>query len=255
MPIRAGHDIGRSVAIVFTAALLGLSSPPVALGRPGDPGPAAGDGNAGTAIEAMARPEDRAPAMPGAPQRSPVAGGSDGGDAPAAPASAPGALAGPREKPELMGRFGRNFDVEAAKNGLLAVPLEPATAATPDPETTTAIGGERRVGSGPEGDPADADAGRFLGGGRASWYEHPGRTANGEAYDPDDLTAAHHSLPFGTRVKVVNRDNSRSVVVRITDRTNEHTKAKRDYAIDLSRESARELGIEGIGWVDLYRAD
>ncbi|WP_418292080.1 septal ring lytic transglycosylase RlpA family protein [Methylobacterium durans] len=94
-----------------------------------------------------------------------------------------------------------------------------------------------------------------LGSGRATWYQHPGRTASGERYNPDGFTAAHATLPFGSRVRVVNRTNNRSVVVRITDRTNERTKAKRNYVIDLSRGSARALGIEGIGRVALYRAD
>ena len=160
-----------------------------------------------------------------------------------------------QEKPDLMGRFGRTVDAASALNGLTAVQselsLQPA-----DPDTTSAVVERHQFGSGPEAEPdAGADNPRFLGSGRASWYEHPGRTAGGEKYDPDDLTAAHHSLPFGTRIKVVNQQNHKSVVVRITDRTNEHTKAKRDYAIDLSRESARELGIDGLGMVDLYQVD
>jgi len=89
-----------------------------------------------------------------------------------------------------------------------------------------------------------------LGGGRAVWYQHPGRTASGERFNPNGLTAAHRSLPLGTRVRVVNKTNGRSVVVRINDRM----PAKLNYAIDLSRGSARALGIEGVGSVALYRA-
>ena len=54
--------------------------------------------------------------------------------------------------------------------------------------------------------------------GHASWYMHGRRTANGEAFNPNGLTAAHRSLPFGTRVRVVNEKTGRSVVVRINDR-------------------------------------
>lgn len=90
--------------------------------------------------------------------------------------------------------------------------------------------------------------------GRATWYQHSGRTASGEVYNPDRLTAAHRSLPFGKRVLVVNTRNGRSVVVRITDRTNARMQARRPYVVDLSRGSARAIGIEGVGQVALYEA-
>jgi rare lipoprotein A len=57
--------------------------------------------------------------------------------------------------------------------------------------------------------------------GIASYYahQHDGRrTASGERFDMQELTAAHRTLPFGTRVRVTNLDNGRSVVVRINDR-------------------------------------
>lgn len=54
--------------------------------------------------------------------------------------------------------------------------------------------------------------------GRASWYSLTSTTANGERCNPNALTAAHPSLPFGTKVKVENLRNGRSVVVRINDR-------------------------------------
>jgi rare lipoprotein A len=57
--------------------------------------------------------------------------------------------------------------------------------------------------------------------GVASYYgqKFAGRpTASGERFDPDGLTAAHRSLPFGTKVRVTNLANNRSVVVRINDR-------------------------------------
>src|SRR5579884_4045440 len=57
--------------------------------------------------------------------------------------------------------------------------------------------------------------------GLASWYGHPyhGRpAANGEIYDMESFTAAHRTLPFGTRVRVTNLTNQKTVEVRIIDR-------------------------------------
>lgn len=82
--------------------------------------------------------------------------------------------------------------------------------------------------------------------GWASWYG-PGfdgnLTANGETFDQYDLTAAHPSLPFGTTVRVTNKDNGQSVVVRINDRG--------PYAggrvLDLSKGAAQAIGMIGSG--------
>jgi len=82
--------------------------------------------------------------------------------------------------------------------------------------------------------------------GVASWYGpgfHGRRTASGELYDQDALTAAHPSLPFGTRVRVTNLDNGRAVEVRITDRG----PFVDGRAIDLSRAAARVIGLLGPG--------
>lgn len=77
--------------------------------------------------------------------------------------------------------------------------------------------------------------------GIASWYGaryHGRRTANGERFDMNALTAAHRTLPFGTRVRVTNLGNGRSVVVRINDRG----PFVRGRIIDLSRHAAERLG-------------
>jgi len=79
----------------------------------------------------------------------------------------------------------------------------------------------------------------------ASWYGSGHRTANGERFAPDGLTAAHRSLPFGTRVRVTY--GSRSVVVRINDRG----PFIAGRAIDLSRGAARAIGLSGVGRVHL----
>lgn len=81
--------------------------------------------------------------------------------------------------------------------------------------------------------------------GVASWYG-PGLygnlTANGEVFRPGTLTAAHPSLPMGSRVKVTNRDNGRVAVVRINDRG--------PYIggriIDLAHGAAQQLGVSGL---------
>jgi len=54
--------------------------------------------------------------------------------------------------------------------------------------------------------------------GTASYYKHGSKTANGELFNPNGLTAAHRSLAFGTKVRVTNTRTRKSVVVRINDR-------------------------------------
>ncbi|MCO2685138.1 septal ring lytic transglycosylase RlpA family protein [Pseudomonas aeruginosa] len=78
--------------------------------------------------------------------------------------------------------------------------------------------------------------------GEASYYgsRHAGlRTASGERYNPNAMTAAHRTLPFGARVRVTNLDNRRSVVVRINDRG----PFRRGRIIDVSRKAAEGLGM------------
>lgn len=78
--------------------------------------------------------------------------------------------------------------------------------------------------------------------GLASWYGpgfHGEPTAQGELFDMHALTAAHRSLPLGTRVRVTNLENGRSVVVRINDRG----PYKRGVIIDLSRRAAGQIGM------------
>ncbi|MCJ2011116.1 septal ring lytic transglycosylase RlpA family protein [Methylobacterium sp. J-076] len=87
--------------------------------------------------------------------------------------------------------------------------------------------------------------------GTASWYGSGHRTASGERYNPNGLTAAHRSLPFGTRVRVENRRTGRSVVVRINDRG----PFIHGRIIDLSRGSARALGMGGTTYVSLRVVD
>jgi peptidoglycan lytic transglycosylase len=86
----------------------------------------------------------------------------------------------------------------------------------------------------------------------ASYYgfESGRRTASGERFDPNAMTAAHRTLPFGTLVRVTYR--GRSVVVRINDRgpfLQKRGHFTRD--IDLSQGAARRIGLPGVGQVTI----
>jgi rare lipoprotein A len=84
--------------------------------------------------------------------------------------------------------------------------------------------------------------------GIASVYSYKGgRTASGERMNPSGLIAAHRSLRFGTLVKVTNRRNGRTVVVRIIDRG----PFVRGRVIDLSPAAAQALGFSGLAPVNL----
>ena len=79
--------------------------------------------------------------------------------------------------------------------------------------------------------------------GSASWYALHSKTASGERMNPSAMTAAHRSLPFGTRLKVTNQKNGKAVVVRINDR-GPFIKGR---MLDLSRGAASQLGFIGSG--------
>lgn len=82
--------------------------------------------------------------------------------------------------------------------------------------------------------------------GHASWYGpgfHGRKTANGERFDQNEMTAAHKSLPFGTLVRVIDEKSGNSLLVRINDRG----PYIRGRLLDLSEAAARRLGIKGRG--------
>jgi rare lipoprotein A (peptidoglycan hydrolase) len=99
---------------------------------------------------------------------------------------------------------------------------------------------------GPNRDTATDALGNWPKTGIASWYGgtrwHGHRTSSGAVYDENALTAAHATLPIGSRVRVALAGSDRSVVVTITDRPGTHRRI-----IDLSRGAARELGMLGRG--------
>jgi len=84
-----------------------------------------------------------------------------------------------------------------------------------------------------------AKANAAPGCGHASWYALTSKTASGERMNPAKLTAAHRSLPFGTKVKVTNKRNGKSVVVRINDRG----PFIRGRVIDVSKAAAQNIGM------------
>ena len=79
--------------------------------------------------------------------------------------------------------------------------------------------------------------------GSASWYALSSKTASGERMNASLMTAAHRSLPFGSKVKVTNQRNGKSVVVRINDR-GPFIKGR---VIDLSKAAASKLGFVSSG--------
>lgn len=83
----------------------------------------------------------------------------------------------------------------------------------------------------------------------ASWYGHGARTASGSRFNPDAMTAAHRTLPFGTRVLVRSQSTGRTVQVVINDRG----PFVGGRVIDLARGAATQLGIvgRGVGRVEL----
>ena len=97
---------------------------------------------------------------------------------------------------------------------------------------------------------AASDAGTAIGSGRASYYgrELAGNpTASGEPFDPTDLTAAHRTLPLGTRVRVTHARTGESVVVRVNDRGPFHG----DRVIDVSRAAADAIGLTRAGTAEV----
>jgi rare lipoprotein A len=106
-------------------------------------------------------------------------------------------------------------------SGANAQPSAASAAASAAPATASAAAGET---------------------GKIAWYgrKFAGRkTASGEAFNPEALTMAHKTLPFGTRVKVTNPKNGKSVTVRVNDRG----PTQADRVGDVSYAAARKLGM------------
>jgi rare lipoprotein A len=100
--------------------------------------------------------------------------------------------------------------------------------------------------------PVEKAAGQASSGietGKLAWYGRKfagRRTASGEVYDPDSMTMAHKTLPFGTRVKVTNVENKKSATLRVNDRG----PTQADRVGDVSLAAARQLGMVRSGVID-----
>ena len=114
-----------------------------------------------------------------------------------------------------------------------AITVEPAPAPIPAPEKVEPV------------EAAEPEA-ELIGQGHASYYGNElagNRTANGERFNPQAMTAAHRTLPFGTKLRVTNLSNGKSVVVRINDRG----PFVKKRLIDLSLASARKISMVSAG--------
>jgi rare lipoprotein A len=134
----------------------------------------------------------------------------------------PSRLGAERQAPQDEDKAAREASAQLAAN-------LPPEIVTPKPEIVTPLPEEA------DGDHEDATPET----GRASWYDLPTKTASGEPMDGGALTAAHRTLPLGTKVRVANLDNGRAVVVRINDRG----PFAKNRLIDLSRAAAERLGM------------
>lgn len=157
----------------------------------------------------------------------------------------------------------------AALVALLALPAGPAQAETrADPAFDAQFASYAKLPATPiaaagavdiaaiDSVPEPAETARVIGRGGASYYAtkfQGRRTASGEAFDNGALTAAHRSLPFGSKVRVTNPANGKSVVVRINDRGPFHG----SRVLDMSRAAAEQLGLvaRGHGQVELALVD
>ena len=86
--------------------------------------------------------------------------------------------------------------------------------------------------------------------GKAVWYGgkwHGRKTASGERFNRHAMTAAHRTLPLGSRIRVTNLENQKSVLLRVNDRG--PYGRDRSRVIDVSEAAARRLGFHGRGWV------
>jgi rare lipoprotein A len=133
-----------------------------------------------------------------------------------------------------------------ALTGSLAIAQSPTPAAKTDaPAPAAAVPAPSALAAAPS---APATAGSDAMEGLAAYYSNrlDGRkTASGQVFDQNALTGAHPTLPFGTKVKVTNTKNGRSVVVRINDRG----PTQPGRVIDLSRAAAGKLGMLRAGLV------
>jgi rare lipoprotein A len=122
-----------------------------------------------------------------------------------------------------------------------------ARLATPGHDRTASFPTNRRVAAAkkhtPFVQPKNAAETQIASNGVASFYTEGTRTANGEKFDTNELTAAHPTLPFGTRLRVTNVATGRAVTVRVNDR-GPYVAGR---VVDVSQSAANALGMVGAG--------
>jgi|SRR5690349_24069058 len=118
---------------------------------------------------------------------------------------------------------------------LLAAACTSSTTRAPEEPGTSSAGGGRATGRVQRGKAV------YYGG---KW--HGRKTASGERFNKHAMTAAHRKLPFGTRVRVTNLANGRSVILRINDRG--PWGKDRSRIIDVAEDAAKKLGFHDAGW-------
>jgi rare lipoprotein A len=122
-----------------------------------------------------------------------------------------------------------------------------ARLASPAHDRTASFPTNRRVASAkrhtPFARPKNAADAQIASSGVASFYTEGSRTANGEKFDTNELTAAHPTLPFGTKLRVTNVTTGRAVTVRVNDR-GPYVAGR---IVDVSQSAANALGMVGAG--------
>ncbi|WP_052026821.1 septal ring lytic transglycosylase RlpA family protein [Rhodovulum sp. PH10] len=128
---------------------------------------------------------------------------------------------------------------EAAAEAAAPIEIAPDVAPTPADEGEVAV---PRPNPMRKAMPAVCGTGRLV---RTTFYWQGSHTANGERFDPDGLTAAHRTLPFGTKLRVTNPRTGKTIEVRVNDRG----PFKPGLHLDLSRGAARAIGLTTTGSV------
>lgn len=116
----------------------------------------------------------------------------------------------------------RSAESRADRGSRPSEPASPSASPSASPTTSPQVSKTPEATRSPTKKPSSTKAptGTAVDAGtcKISYYDTGSRTANGESFDPDGLTAAHKTLPFNTRVRVTNLANGKSVIVRINDR-------------------------------------
>lgn len=149
---------------------------------------------------------------------------------------------------QIRGRWIRAAAAAATAFALCAF----ADASTPSSTLATSLADELSVTADAEDAVFASEAElQLIGSGRASYYADKfdgRRTASGEVFDQDEMTAAHRTLPMGSLVKVTCEKTGRSVTVRVNDRG---PFGGSNRVIDVSKAAARELGMLNAGLTDV----